>query len=410
MSKPIVVTLAALFCVAGPIAPALAKDRDRDGLPDRWERKYHLSTKVKSAKKDRDRDRLRNRQEYKHKTNPRKKDTDRDGLRDRAEIFKYKTNPRKKDTDGDGFSDGAEVKAGTNPRRKRSKPSGGGGNDGEGGGGGTGSPSPGGFPNAASTGVPAGWTPAETRSTSLHVYSAGAVVQDILFTGGASLIVHAQNVTVRRVKFVGTGQINNQPGQEPCGNGLVVEDTEWSLPAGQSYDPSGTPGIQWGGYTARRVKVYGGRSEGLFVSGKAFGCGPTVIEDSLIKLNDNNDCDLHADGIQGYGGNTVIVRNVVADSSQATCGTAPFFYPHSQGNTSATVDRLMVIGGGYSFRLGMPATVRGLKIVNEAWAYGPIDVKCSVVSAWDAAIVEANASYEVTRTVRAQPCNTEAGG
>jgi hypothetical protein len=263
------------------------------------------------------------------------------------------------------------------------------------------------FPNASTTGVPAGWTPVQSRSSALEVTTPGAVVQDVLFQDGADLIIDAPNVTVRRVKFQG-GQINNQPGGSPCRNGLVVEDSSFELRPGQSYDPTGTPGIQWGGYTARRLKLWN-RSEGLFVGGKSAGCGPVTIEDTLIKLDDHNDCVLHADGIQGYDGNAVTVRNVVSDSRHATCGTAPFFYPHSQGNTSATIDHFLVMGGGYSFRLGMPGSVTGLKIVDNSWAYGPIDVKCSAVSSWDASIVTITEDYQVAHTARSQPCNTEGG-
>jgi Bacterial TSP3 repeat len=107
-------------CLAGPVSVATAaRDRDHDKLPDRWERKYHISTKKKSARKDPDHDGLRNRREFRLKINPRRKDTDRDGLRDGAEVKRYHTNPRRKDTDGDGLSDGAEIKRyHTNPRRK----------------------------------------------------------------------------------------------------------------------------------------------------------------------------------------------------------------------------------------------------------------------------------------------------
>ena len=45
-------------------APALARKRDHDKLPDRWERKFHLSTKKNDANRDRDRDGLSNFREY----------------------------------------------------------------------------------------------------------------------------------------------------------------------------------------------------------------------------------------------------------------------------------------------------------------------------------------------------------
>jgi hypothetical protein len=123
MSRWLLLPLMLLPLLAGT-ASAAQRDRDRDGLPDRWEKRYHLSTKRKSARGDADRDGLRNRREYRLRTNPRKKDTDGDGLRDRAEVRRYKTNPRKKDTDGDGFTDGQEVRAGTDPRKAQSAPPG----------------------------------------------------------------------------------------------------------------------------------------------------------------------------------------------------------------------------------------------------------------------------------------------
>ena len=79
-----------------------------------------------------------------------------------------------------------------------------------------------------------------------------------------------------------------------------------------------------------------------------------------------------------------------------------------QGNTSVDIDGLLVSGGGYAFRLGMPGPVRNLKIVDRSWGYGPIDVKCSAVTAWDAKIVTLGANGQPT-DVRTQPCNTETG-
>ena len=101
------------------------------------------------------------------------------------------------------------------------------------------------------------------------------------------------------------------------------------------------------------------------------------------------------------------VRNMTIDFNEPGCGgTAPFFVPDSQGNTSANVNRLLVKGGGYSFRLGVPGSVYGLRIVNEDWGYGPIQVRCSLLSGWEASIVNIDSNYQVTSTVRSQPCNT----
>ena len=49
--------------------------------------------------------------------------------------------------------------------------------------------------------------------------------------------------------------------------------------------------------------------------------------------------DWHSDGVQGYDGNAVTVDKFTVRFSEANCGTAPFFYPHSQGNIRADLDR-----------------------------------------------------------------------
>jgi hypothetical protein len=109
------------YLAATPSAAA-PHDRDHDRLPDRWERKHHLSPTTSSAKRDPDRDHLSNRRELRLRTHPRRADTDRDRLRDGAEVRRFHTNPRKRDTDGDGFRDRCELRKGTNPRKRRSHP------------------------------------------------------------------------------------------------------------------------------------------------------------------------------------------------------------------------------------------------------------------------------------------------
>jgi hypothetical protein len=266
-----------------------------------------------------------------------------------------------------------------------------------------------GFPNPANTGVPNGWVPASTRYTDLRVTTSGAVVQDIRFVN-ATLIIDAPNVTVRRVEIQG-GRINNVP-NNTCRNGLVIEDTSIIRAPNQVTVWNDPPAVMHGGYTARRVEVIG-LPEAFRVGGAgSFACGPVVIENSYVKVNSPDTCgDWHGDGVQGYDGPAVTIRNVTLDlDERSNCGgTAPYFYPRNQGNTSATVDRLLVRGGGYPFRQGMPGTVRGLKIVEGTWGYGPIDVRCSVLSAWEAQIVRIDTNYQVTATVRSQPCNTESG-
>jgi hypothetical protein len=112
----VAVGLGALL-VAAP--GAFAADRDRDGLPDRWEHKHHLSTAKKSANKDPDRDRVDNGNEFREGTNPRDRDSDDDGRRDGREDRdrdhlnnagedQSGNDPRDPDTDDDGIEDGDE--------------------------------------------------------------------------------------------------------------------------------------------------------------------------------------------------------------------------------------------------------------------------------------------------------------
>jgi hypothetical protein len=266
-----------------------------------------------------------------------------------------------------------------------------------------------GFPNPANTGTPVGWVPVSTRTTDLRVTTAGAVVQDIRLVN-ADIIVDAANVTIRRVELQG-GRIDNAPGSV-CRNGLIVENASIIRAPAQITRATDQPALMHGGYTARSVEVIG-LPEAFRVGGRAsMGCGPVTLENTFAKVVSPDVCgDWHGDGVQGYDGAAVTVRNMTIDLSElGGCGgTAPFFYPRNQGNTSATIDRLLVKGGGFVFRNGMPGSVKGLKIVDASWGYGPIDVRCSVLTSWDAQIVKIDTNYQVTSAVRTQACNTESG-
>ena len=91
--RRILITLAALALVALAVPAAAsahhgqrAGDRNRDGLPDRWERQHHLSLRVNQAHRDPDHDGLNNRKAFEHGTDPRNRDTDDNGVGDRNEI------------------------------------------------------------------------------------------------------------------------------------------------------------------------------------------------------------------------------------------------------------------------------------------------------------------------------------
>jgi hypothetical protein len=73
--------LGALALLALPGAAA-ARDGNHDRIPDRWEKRHHLSTAVNQADRDQDHDHLRNRAEFLAGDNPRDRDSDNDGVMD----------------------------------------------------------------------------------------------------------------------------------------------------------------------------------------------------------------------------------------------------------------------------------------------------------------------------------------
>lgn len=258
------------------------------------------------------------------------------------------------------------------------------------------------FPNERTTGVPAGWTPARTRSTDMDVNTEGAVVQDLLLTDGAKLNINAPNVIVRRVKLEG-GWIDT------ASPGVLIEDT--TIDRGGPETNGGEGVVSYCGYTARRVAIID-RSEGFRESG-CEASNPTRIEDSFARITEPADCtDWHGDGIQGYYGTNLTVANVTIDfhESDACSGTSPFFYnggPGGSPNGRVDVNRLLLKGGGYSFRMGTPGSVRGLKIVDGSWRYDAIlmtDAGCAGAKPWEAKIVTVDSNWKITKTVADQPC------
>jgi hypothetical protein len=73
--------IGALAMLALP-SVAAAKDGNHDRIPDRWEKRHHLSLNVNQAGRDQDRDHLRNRAEFLADDNPRDRDSDDDGVVD----------------------------------------------------------------------------------------------------------------------------------------------------------------------------------------------------------------------------------------------------------------------------------------------------------------------------------------
>ena len=265
----------------------------------------------------------------------------------------------------------------------------------------TSAPPAGGFPTRASAGLPDGWQPKRSATGTYTISTPGAVVEDLRVTNG-TINVTAKNVTLRRVQAVGSVIVNFA--SATCATGLVIEDSEIVRGSAPTTDEA-WPAVTSGGYTARNVLI-DGVPEGFRAQGKS-ACGGVAIHDSYVRVVSPDVCtDWHGDGIQGYGGGALTVRKTVIDfvDTNNCGGTAPFFYP-DQDNTSVDIDGLIVSGGGYPFRLGTPGTVRNLYVVDRSWVFGPLDVRCSLVSQWQAATATLNSAGQPV-VVRNLPCTT----
>jgi hypothetical protein len=271
------------------------------------------------------------------------------------------------------------------------------------------------YPDAASTGTPAGWTPSAVHTTDVTIRTAGAVVQDIQIDN-ANLYLLAPNITVRRVRMRG-GIIYNATGSTCQGQGAMVEDSDFRPPPGMTEPARDHFHMAHGGYTLRNVD-YGPLGDGPRVSYRPEGCGPVTILDSYIKVyTPAQYCDKpgvdgwHTDGIQGWYGAGLTIRNTVLDAGPGGLPCPPsraFFYPGQQGNTGpVTIDRLLASGGAITFDLTQgPATVSGLRLEDRSWTYYPVRADCSQISAWGAKVVTiSRPDYRVTGTVRDLPCS-----
>lgn len=251
-------------------------------------------------------------------------------------------------------------------------------------------PAAGVFPTRDSAGLPDGWVPKKTVTGSYRITTAGAVIEDLQVTNG-TIIVDAPNVTLRRVKGLGT-RVLNDPGTV-CRNGLIIEDSEF-LANGPTSDR--TPeAIGAGGFTFRN-SVIDGMPEGLRAGAIDLGCGPVVVDHSYVRVVSPDSCtDWHGDGLQGYGGNKVTVRTstIYMTVRNGCYGTSPFFYPARQGNTAVDIDGLLVGGtSGYPYRDGMPGPVKNLYVADKSWVYGPVDVNCAAKTAWQASVATVDAA------------------
>jgi hypothetical protein len=312
MSRSLVLSLLALACFAMAASAAAPRDRDHDGLPDRWEKRYQLSTSKKSAKGNADHDGLRNLREY-----------------------RLRTNPRRKDTDRDGYGDGAEVRAGTNPRKRKSHPSG--------------RPTHARFPDAANTGVPPGTK--LKPSGGLTINRAGAVIDRRDIAG--RVVVNAPNVTIRRSRIRSNAMwvVDNNS------TGLVVQDSE-IINRPTSGEPNCHNGIGNSNFTVRRTEITGCEN------------AMNIDDPGNVTFVDNYVHDLdtegpsyvwgngpHTDGIQiGEAAHDLVIRHNWIDPSPKSGVTSGIIMYTGSGtpNSNARIEGNYIDARGASYAIYAP--------------------------------------------------------
>ena len=222
---------------------------------------------------------------------------------------------------------------------------------------------PAGFPDASTTGVPAGvvLTP---RVGDVVVKQSGTVLDGLDIQG--CVTVRADDVTIRRSRIRCAGQPGNWPVRIGVGfRGLLVEDVE--------IDGRGvaTVAVQGENYTLRRVDVHD------VIDGPRLGSN-TVVEDSYIH-DLTHLTGTHNDALQTLGGDNIIVRRNTLLAYNATTDD-PNNGAIQTGSLSTPLTNMVVEsnymnGGSYTVRGG--ATPRdGDKITNYVFRHNVFGREC----------------------------------
>jgi hypothetical protein len=222
------------------------------------------------------------------------------------------------------------------------------------------------LPDASTTGVRD--ASVLKRSGSVTVSTDGAVVENLDVTGTIS--IEADNVTVRNVRVTSGGGkylISIALGR----SGVVIEDVELN---GLRIS---THGVVHGGYTARRVNMYG--------VGDGFRAGSdTVIEDSWVHDLGHDgafDSSPHYDAVQSVGGNNIVIRNNRLEGPFRGQTSAIIMKADFAAITNVVIENNLLSGGTYSLYLvsedGYPALgsdvqVRNNVWVRDSWKFGPL--------------------------------------
>ncbi|MFI7701648.1 hypothetical protein [Nonomuraea sp. NPDC049480] len=251
-------------------------------------------------------------------------------------------------------------------------------------------------PTPACTGAPRGVqltkVQLNTENVAFKIVKPGTVLDGVHVPG--HLLIHADDVTIRN--SVIDGDVINSDG--PRSFRFTIVDTT----VGTTTKCEPLPAIGYDKYKATRVLVQG-HSDGFRVSGD-----DVEIRDSYVKLCSNPGD--HSDGIQAYnGGKGLLFHHNTVDQRAAKDITAPIFLVDEKSEDVVVTDNL-VMGGTFSIQVRKAKgrqVVRGNKLVDKSWVYGPVDSECAK-SEWSGnELVTIDENYRVTSIVGPLVCEGE---
>ncbi|GAA1610366.1 hypothetical protein GCM10009733_003200 [Nonomuraea maheshkhaliensis] len=231
-----------------------------------------------------------------------------------------------------------------------------------------------------------------TENVAYRVQTDGTVLDGVHIPG--HLLIHANDVTI--TNSVVDGDVINADGPESFR--FTIADST----VGTTAKCEPLPAIGHDKYKATRVLVQG-HSDGFRVSGD-----DVEIRDSFVRL-----CSRpgdHSDGIQAYnGGKGLLFHHNTVDQREAEHITAPIFLVDEKSEDVTVTDNL-IMGGTYSLQVRNARgrqVVRGNKLVDKSWVYGPTDSECGRTEWAGNELVTIDENYRVTSIVGPLACAGE---
>jgi hypothetical protein len=221
------------------------------------------------------------------------------------------------------------------------------------------------WPDAKTTGVPAGT--ALTASGSLSLETDGQVVSGLDITGCVE--VKARNVTIRKSKIT-CGSGNYAVRVEDGATNVVLEDVEIDG-AGQT-----STAVCCGNYTIRRANIHD------TVDGPRLGSNTMIVDSWIHDLSRRSGS--HNDAMQTTGGQNIVVRHNRLDAYNASTKD-PFNAAIMVGSTSTPEVRNLLVEDNYcnggNYTIGVRPDLKAVDVVFRNNVFGR-DHRFGAVARW----------------------------